>query len=375
MKYSSPFSLEERAALHRQIDTPALLIAEPRLQNNLRAMQRLAGQNKVRLRPHIKTHKSVELARRQLAAGARGVTVAKLSEAEVMLNAGINDIFIANQITQPRKIKKLKALAERGHIIVGLGHPAQIGLLSAEFSGAQKPLNVRLEIDSGLRRCGVPANAALIELAREVQRRSWLNLEGIFTHAGQVYGVHDRARAEQIGQAEGQIMAHAKALLVKQGISIQTVSVGSTPTVPFSAQNPDVNEIRPGNYLFNDAMQMHIHQTPMESCSLFVLSTVISRPAADRLIIDAGSKALHTDGQSLTGRFGLVLDVDGAVERLSEEHGILTINPQEDITIGQPLLIIPNHACAVVNLFDYYWLVEENLQLSKTAISARGKSQ
>jgi len=370
-----PVTTEQLRQLHRQIDTPALLIFENRLRRNLRAMQQVADQAGAALRPHTKTHKSVDLARWQIETGARGITVAKLSEAQVMIDAGINDVFIANQITHSLKIRKLRELHERARLIVGLDGEEQIPLLEKEFASVRKPLEVRIEIDSGLQRCGVPVGPALIRLAKAVVRRPWLRLEGIFTHAGQVYQAHSTEEVQRIGQQEGEIMSRAKHLLAGEGIKLQTVSVGSTPTAPFSAQNADVNEIRPGNYIFYDAMQMHIHDVPTERCSLFVLATTVSQPEPTRMVIDAGSKALHSDGASLTGHFGLPLNLNALVERLSEEHGILKLNVPQNVAPGEPVLLIPNHACVVVNLFNAFYLIDEQMRIRSIPISARGKSQ
>jgi len=371
----APFTAQQLRALQAQLDTPALLIVQERLQKNILAMQALAKGSHTSLRPHTKTHKSPQIARWQLEAGAQGITVAKLSEAEVMAQAGFTNIFIANQITHPLKLKRLRSLHEKVTLIVGLDHPRQIALLRPHFENASRPLNVRIEIDSGLQRCGVPPDQTLLRLAQTVMRHKWLNLEGIFTHAGQAYAAQSREEIEQIGHEEGALMAKARALLAREGITIQTVSVGSTPTVPFSAQNNAVNEIRPGNYVFYDAMQLALGAAGAEDCSLFVLATVTSRPRAERLVVDAGSKALHTDGAALTGHFGLPLGIEGRVVRLSEEHGILQVPTDCPLQPGDPLLLLPNHACAVVNLFDAYYLVDSSLQTEYLPIEGRGKSQ
>ncbi len=370
-----PFGKQELNRLHRQIETPALVISAERLERNLRTMQQIADQNGCALRPHTKTHKSPDFARRQIELGAKGITVAKLSEAETMRQAGIDDIFIANQITQPLKFARLRKLHQSSRIIVGLDSVQQIKLLEKEFAPGPKPLKVRIEIDSGLKRCGVTVGQGLVELARKVARRPWLELEGIFTHAGQVYRAQSWQEAEQIGRQEAETMSRAKRLLEENGIAIRTVSVGSTPTAPFSAAHPDVNEIRPGNYIFLDAMQMHIHGVPAERCSLFVLATTVSQPEPDRLIIDAGSKALHTDGAALTGHYGVVVNLPATIDRLSEEHGVLALRSEQPVPPGQPVLIIPNHACVVANLFDRYHLVDERLRIQTVPVSARGKSQ
>lgn len=370
-----PFSPEALKELHANIETPALLVWQPNLEKNLADMQKLGDRYHTLLRPHTKTHKSPLFAQWQLRHGAKGITVAKLGEAEVMAVHGITDIFIANQITQASKLKRLRALHETIRVIIGIDHVDQIELLKPYFSDARTPLPVRIEIDSGLKRCGVTVGESLIHLAKAVTEQPFLKLDGIFTHAGHVYGAKTRAEVERIGHQEGEIMGQAKTLLQQAGISVPTVSVGSTPTAPFSVQNPAVTEIRPGNYIFYDAMQIALGAAQANRVSLFVLANVVSRPASDRLVIDAGSKALHTDGAHLTGHFGLPVNVQGKVIRLSEEHGILQIPPQSKVRIGDPVLLIPNHACAVANLFDVYHLVDASLKIEIVPVEARGKSQ
>ncbi len=342
---------------------------------NLQRMQELANASRVRLRPHTKTHKSPELAQRQIDLGAAGITVAKLAEAEIMLAQGINDIFIANQITQPVKMKRLRALHDRCRLIIGMDDARQIDLLKPAFQSAPRPLQVRIEIDSGLHRCGVEVNPGLTELAVQITRTPWLQLEGIFTHAGQVYAARSRADVEAIGRAEGSLMEEARSQLLSAGIPIETVSVGSTPTAAISAANPAVNEIRPGNYIFNDAMQIALGSAQTDTCSLFVLSTVVSQPAPDRIVIDAGSKALSSDGAVWLNGYGIPLNIAARIERVSEEHGVLTLNAPTTLAPGDPLLIIPNHACVTANLFSDYYLIDEQGASRTLPITARGKSQ
>ncbi len=365
-------SLKQR---HREILTPALLISEPRMKTNLRHMQNLADANRVRLRPHTKTHKSVYLAKQQLRYGAKGITVAKLSEAETMQAQGINDLFIANQITQSLKMKRLRALHESASLIIGMDDHRQIDLLTPEFRSTQTPLQVRIEIDSGLHRCGVEVNQTFVDLAKKITDTPWMRLEGIFTHAGQVYAARSRNEVEAIGRDEGRIMEEARDRLSEAGISVTSVSVGSTPTVEFSATNPAVNEIRPGNYIFYDAMQLALGSANKEDCSLFILSTVVSQPAPDRIVIDAGSKALSTDGAVWLGGFGLPLHMPATIERVSEEHGILKLTQTFKALPGEPVLIIPNHACVTANLFSEYHLIDSRGTDRIIPVSARGKSQ
>ncbi|MGD9898133.1 MAG: alanine racemase [Calditrichaceae bacterium] len=365
--------------LHTKIPTPALLILENRLVKNISDMQTLAETHSCKLRPHIKTHKSVDLALRQITAGASGITVAKLSEAEIMAEAGINDIFIANQITQHIKMSRLKELHRKIRLIIGLDHPDQISVLEKTFHNTDKPLEVRIEIDSGLHRCGMAVDETLVTLAEKVQKTDWLETEGIFTHAGQSYAAGSTEEIMEIGIHEGAIMEKAARMLSQNGIKLKTVSTGSTPTVRWSAANPSVNEIRPGNYVFYDGIQVALGVCGPEKCSLFVMSTVISQPSENQIVIDAGSKALNLDrgahSSSLVSGYGTLINIDGEIVRLSEEHGVIRLRSPQPVKIGSPVIIIPNHACAVANLYEKYYLISHDKPITEIPVSARGNSQ
>lgn len=376
---NTAFNDSDVLRLHRQIDTPALFIFKFRMENNLKLMQQLAAHWQKQLRPHVKTHKSVQLAKRQIELGASGISVAKLSEAEVMAGGGIGDIFIANQITQPLKLQRLRGLHQRIRVILGLDHPQQIELLRPHFKSSAKPLEVRVEIDSGLQRCGVQTGESLIELVKMIIAQKWLKFDGVFTHAGQVYAAKSSEDVAAIGKWEGELIALAREQLAGAGIACPTVSVGSTPTAPYSVQNDAVTEIRPGNYIFYDAIQLALGATTADNCALFVLATVISQPASDRLVIDAGSKALHVDrgahATALVEAYGIPVNLEGKIVRLSEEHGVIQLKKSKPVKLGSPVLILPNHACAVVNLFDFYYVADEKLRVRTIPIEARGKSQ
>lgn len=364
--------------LHREIDTPALLVDTVQMEKNISEMQRIAGDAGVDLRPHCKTHKSVQIALRQIQAGAIGITVAKLGEAEVMAEAGIDNIFIANQITHPLKVKRLFRLHRQCQVSVGLDHPDQIRLLSQLFINPRHPLEILIEIDCGFHRCGVVHDKNLLKLAQMVKKAPGLKLKGIFTHAGQVYGADDHAGVRMIGKHEGACMADTAGSLKSAGIVANVVSVGSTPTAPFAADNPSVTEIRPGNYVFYDQIQVSLGVCTEAECALGILATVIAQPDIRRIVVDAGSKALNLDRgahakQTLSG-YGHLVSPEGEIVRLSEEHGVIELARKVEIPIGSPVLIIPNHACAVTNLFDHYYFIGPAGKWNKSPVDARGCS-
>jgi D-serine deaminase-like pyridoxal phosphate-dependent protein len=193
-----------------------------------------------------------------------------------------------------------------------------------------------------------------------------------------VYGAADKEEVKNIGEAEGTYMQKVQQALSDLGITINVVSVGSTPTAPIAAMNPSVSEIRPGNYVFFDQIQVSLGACSEADCALFVLATVIALPEPHRVVIDAGSKALNLDRgahavQKLSG-FGRLIGKKGEIIRLSEEHGIIETAAAHDFKIGSPVLIIPNHACAVSNLYDTYHFIDAGGSWTKIPVDARGRS-
>ncbi len=359
----------------KDIDTPALLIEREILEKNIRQMQKIADGNKVNLRPHLKAHKMPLLAHRQLVAGARGVAVAKLAEAEIMIRNGIKDILIANQVVGKEKIARLLRLSRLAVISCAVDSPENARQLSSAFAREGRKIDVYIEIDTGLNRCGLRKEKDILAMARLLTGLRGINLKGILTHAGHVYAASGKREVAAIGEHEGRFMVRTAAFLRASGIPIDEVSVGSTPTAPHAAMIPGVTEIRPGNYIFNDMMQVSLGSVPVERCALTVLATVISLSARDRAVIDAGSKALALDkgahGNELLKGFGFILKKKAQLTRLSEEHGIIS-HKNEKFKIGEKIRLIPNHACPVVNLFDFAYLVEGQKVLEKIPIEARG---
>jgi len=361
------------------LDTPALLIDLDLVRRNLERMQEKAETYKVTLRPHIKTHKIPQLALMQLSLGACGITAAKVSEAEVMAEAGISDIFIANQIVTKQKLQRLSKLVKKVEVSIGLDSVAAARQLSEVFVAAGSTIDYLIEIDSGLNRCGVLPGKAAVELFKAVDSLPALRFKGIFTHAGQVYGADSLSEVMEISRQESRLMAETAQELDRIGASPQITSVGSTPTMKVWEGHHAINEIRPGNYIFNDAMQAALGVARPEDCALTVLATITSRPAKTRAVIDAGSKVFSLDkgghGKEMMRGFGLVIGKNAILENLSEEHGIMVLASDEDLNIGDQIRIIPNHACTVVNLFDRVYGIKNGEVTEEFQIAARGKVQ
>ena len=359
-------------------ETPHLLIDGAKTKRNIEKMAAIAESNAVALRPHVKTHKIPALARRQVAAGASGITVAKVSEAEVMADAGLKDIFIAYPLVTESKIRRAVDLGQRlRRLIVGVDSLEGARRLST--AAGDRVLEVRLEVDTGLRRTGAAYDEA-IDLALEIDAFGNLDLSGIYTYRG--YVLEDGSPTfdlKRAGLEEGRLMVSLADRMRDRGISIRDVSLGSTPTAEYAAEVEGVTEIRPGTYAFYDRMQARLGACSLEECAATVVCTVVSRPRDDLAIIDGGSKTLATDVQpgteplKLVG-FGHVVGYpDATLERLTEEHGMLAVNEEHDLRVGDALQIIPNHVCSTVNLHDEVFLVGEDGTVEEVRVAARGK--
>jgi D-serine deaminase-like pyridoxal phosphate-dependent protein len=356
--------------------TPYLLVDGPKMERNIQKMAEVARENGVALRPHVKTHKIPGIAREQLEAGASGITVAKLSEAEVMADGGIEDIFIAYPLVTEAKIRQAIRLAERVRLVVGVDSLEGARRLSGVAQ--DQTLEVRLEVDTGLRRTGVPLDEA-VGLAGEIEDIGNLDLTGIYTYRGAVLRGAKTLELEKARLEEGQLMVSLAEQMREGGIGVDDVSVGSTPTAEHVAKLEGVTEIRPGTYVFYDRMQARLGACSLDECAAVVVCTVVSRPTRDLAVIDGGSKTFATDVApgaeplNLEG-YGHVIGYPGSVlERLTEEHGMLSVAEDCDLDVGDTLQIIPNHICSTVNLHDEVCLLGEDGVVKETRVEARGK--
>lgn len=342
------------------LETPCVVIDTTRMARNIARMAQVAGQHGVKLRPHTKTHKLPRIAELQLAAGAPGITVAKVSEAEVMAEHGIPNIFIAYPLIRVSKIERAIRLSERIELILGVDSLEAATRLSETAGRHGHVLQVRLEIDTGLRRTGVLYDDA-VALAHRIHALPHLRLTGIYTFRGAMLKGQATLDLEAAGREEGTLMAELAERMRAEGLPIADVSVGSTPTSAYAAAVPGVTEIRPGTYVFHDAMQAKLGVCSLDDCAGTVHVTVVSRPSPELAVIDGGSKTFATDVPPNTAPLGLVgfgrvvgLD-DAVLERLSEEHGMLRLGPAAQAAnpqVGDRLAIIPNHICSTVNLHN-----------------------
>lgn len=360
-----------------ELDTPSLLIDFNKLENNIAVMQKIADNNGVKLRPHTKTHKTPYIAHMQQRAGSRGITVAKLGEAEVMNAAGIDDILVAFPLQGAAKMERLLRLAERAHMRVSLDSIKVAQDISDAASQRGLKIPFYVEVDPGLHRVGLPPREATRDFVRQVTKLPGIEFIGLLTHAGQVHSVKTLEEVMAVGKSEGEQMVETAEMIRADGIAVQEVSVGSTPTARFAAQVQGVTEIRPGTYVFYDTMQVNKFACAWDDCAQTVLLTVVAKHP-DRLIFDGGSKTLTSDrGPGGAATFGTVVGFPNLeIYALSEEHAHVRIAGKGALPhIGDKVRVIPNHACAVMNLHNQFVATRGDEVIGSFDIAARGKIQ
>ncbi|MBN1352466.1 alanine racemase [candidate division KSB1 bacterium] len=365
--------------LYEQLDTPCLLINLDIVEKNLRRVADFALEQGVALRPHAKTHKIPALARMQIESGAVGICSAKLSEAEVMLNGGIKDIFIANQIIGSKKLSKLIELSRRPvRLSSAVDSLAGAAALNHAMQQAELWHDVLIEIDTGLNRCGLADETdrrcdEILKLAAFIISSNGLRLKGIYTHEGHINSMIDRNRAEENALRVGQKMVQIAESIRAAGFDCPTVSVGATSVYRVTPTVPGVTEMRPGTYIFNDAGMVAVGAADWNDCAVSILCSVISRPAANRAVIDAGSKTFSSDKYPFQTSFGAFkYRPELSVTWLNEEHGVI-IGDVSCLKIGDKVEILPNHVCSAVNMHDQAVAVRKGHIEAVWEIEARGK--
>ena len=345
------------------VETPVPLIDEAIVERNIARAQALFDARGVALRPHIKTHKLTRFARMQIAAGAKGVTCQKTSEAEVFVAAGCDDILITFDILGPAKTARLRRLADKARLAVVADNEVVVAGLSAAFADAARPLRVLVECDVGGARCGVQSPQEAARLAGVIARSAGLAFGGLMTYPPAKS--HDKVEA---------FMRAAKPLCVASAGSCETISSGGTPSMLTFPEGSVVTEYRPGTYIYNDRSLIARGACALEDCAMMVAASVVSRPTPDRAILDAGSKALTSDLLGMTG-YGLLRDYPEAViTGLSEEHGHVDLSAcARKPEIGEVVFVVPNHTCVVTNMFDEIVLHRGGAEMRKVRVDARGK--
>ena len=360
-----------------EVDTPALIVGLDQMESNIDAMAGLGRDLDLALRPHIKSHKIPELARRQMEAGAVGITCQKLGEAEVMADAGLPDITIAYPIIGTPKLRRLTDLAQRARITTLVDSFEGARPLSEAATSAGITLDTLVEVDDGYHRCGLPPGNVL-PLGRAVaEELPGLRFVGILAYEGHLYDLTNRSTVTREAGRSYNLIGEVAERLREAGIPVDRVSVGASATAGAAAQHPAVTELRPGSYIFNDRYQMSMGAVGVEGCALFVLATVVSCPARDRAVIDAGSKALTWSPPIGADGYGLILGhEESTIERLADEHGIISVPDQaRPFAIGERVRVIPNSHPPVVNSFSELVGFRDDRVEVVWPIAARGKMQ
>ena len=343
-----------------ELETPVPVVDLDRLERNLTRWQQRCDELGLANRPHVKTHKCVEIARRQVALGAAGLTCQTLGEAETMADAGMRDVLVPSNVVGELKLARLARLLARADVTVAVDDEAVLPGLDGAAARAGKPLRVLVDCDTGHGRTGVATPAEAAALALAVSRCAGLRFAGLLT-----YPSPPSARM---------FLENATEEVRRSGLEVETVSTGGTP-VMWAAETllPTVTEYRAGTYAFHDRATVASGAGTLDDVALTVRATVVSRPAARRALLDAGSKALSSDRGPVEG-FGLVLEApESNLVKLDEEHGYVELAPGDELQLGQQVQIVPNHACVVPNLFAELALTRDGELAGTWAVDARAR--
>lgn len=360
----APGAIEINCGMQRLHDlpTPALLLDVDKLESNLTRMAGRAKDLGVTLRPHIKTHKCVEVARRQKEHGARGITVATLHEARVFAEHGFDDLTWAFPVILNR-LDEVEELAQSITFRVVVDSPEAVTALE----GRQFPFNTWLKVDCGYHRAGVDPNSTdATALAHSLQDSKTLKFDGILTHSGHSYHGRSREEIAAVAREERQVMVDFAARLKDQGIEVPSISVGSTPAMSVVDSLDGITEARPGNYAFYDFSQVVLGSCSIQACALTVLTSVVSsQPATSHCVVDAGALSLSKDsgpshspqatmGEIFADYGGGRLRKEARLVSLTQEHGVV----DAPLPVGELLRVLPNHSCLAVPNFTEYHVVQ-----------------
>jgi D-serine deaminase-like pyridoxal phosphate-dependent protein len=342
------------------LDTPVPIVDLEIVERNLVRMQEYCDAHGLALRPHIKTHKIPALAKRQVELGARGITCQKLGEAEVMADAGLDDILVSYPLIGPQKAARLAALAQKAKLSTSVDSEAGLETIAMAAKLAGFPIDVLVEFDSGAHRTGVVSVAEALALAKKATDSPGVSFKGLMT-----YPTTEKTAG---------FIADAKEAFRHAGIPIKVISGGGTPCAWTAHTVPGLTEVRVGTYIYNDRMQVAAGSAALEDCALHVLATVASSPTSDAVILDCGSKTLTSDN---TGDgFGLIREhPEAVIHRLYEEHALVdTSRCSRKPKIGDRVRVLPNHVCPVSNLHDEIVVFRGEEVEGVWTVSARGKS-
>ena len=352
-----------KSDIARNFGTPAIVIDLDIVERNIVRVQKLCDAAGVANRPHIKTHKIPALARKQIEAGARGITCQKLGEAEVMVDGGIDDIVVSFNLISAARSGRLAQLLKRLPVKVCADNPVTLDAYAQAGRSLDRVVRVLVECDTGRKRAGVETAREALQLAELIKTNPNLSFEGLLFYP-----------TEQSWPETQNFFNEVKAGLTALGLTPNIVSTGGTPNLFNLGSLNGATEHRAGTYIFNDRMMMACGAAQLDDCALSVYSTVVSRAGPERGILDAGSKTLTSDIGGLDGH-GLILEhPEARIQGFAEEHGFLDLsacNARPDI--GDVVRVIPNHVCVVVNMVDRLIAVRGGQVVEVFDVAARGR--
>jgi D-serine deaminase-like pyridoxal phosphate-dependent protein len=358
-----------------ELDTPAVIVDLDILESTIRSLADYCRAHRLGLRPHTKTHKIPAIAKMQIETGALGITVAKVGEAEVMAAAGLDNILIAYPVLGESKLQRLTRLALEKQITVALDSREALEGISAAAKKASCQIQILIEYDMGMQRCGLQSVSDLVQMARSVDKLPGVRFAGIMFYPGHIWDLPpDQSQA--LGRLSNRIL-EIREELGKAGLPCEVVSGGSTPTAYNSHLVQGITEIRPGTYVFNDMNEVGVHACQLSQCALKIVVTVISNAVNGRAMFDGGSKTFSGDrliSGDKTG-FGYVTEhPDLKFYSMSEEHGHLDLTQSAyKPRVGEKLTVIPNHVCACVNMHDQLYFHRKGVVEGSWAVAGRGK--
>ena len=353
-----------------RVDTPFPIVLADVMQGNIDRMQAFAAERGLDVRPHVKTHKCIEIGRLQLEAGAVGITAGNVGEAEVFAGAGFDDIFLAYPVwPSGTKGERIRVLARTTSLRVGVDNAAAIEALADAMGEEPDRLQVVIEVDCGARRSGAPPEAAG-ELAL-IARKRGLGPIGVYTYPG--HGSAGPGSREAAAQDQEAALTTAVRSFADAGRTAEVVSAGSTPTYAF-ATGSVITEIRPGEYVFCDLGNTRLGACEEEQIALFVAATVVSDWVPDQAILDVGTKAMGREGSPEIG-YGGIAGRKAVLAKLNEYHGFLTVpGGEERPSVGTVVPVVPNHVCPVVASFEELLVTDsEGTSLERWEVAARGR--
>jgi len=353
-----------------EIETPALLLYADRLERNIDKMAAFFSQVECNLRPHFKTHRLPVIAHKQIKAGARGITCAKISEAKVLAESGVRDVLIANQIVGERKLEQLAGLAHHSDIIVAVDNVENASQMSAIAVKRGVKVNVLVEIDVGMNRCGVGTEEEALALAKTILDLKGVRLRGLMGYEGHTVLIPDYERRKSECRKALVRLVRVRDFLEKNGVPIEIVSAGGTGTYTIAGRYPGITEVQAGSYATMDTQYRKIGID--FEIALSLMTTIISHPTEEKYILDTGLKSLTND----MGMPELIEAPGAVIDAMHEEHvRILWKNPTKNLKIGDKLEFYPSHGCTTINLHDLCYVIRNDVVEAIWHMEARGASQ